>query len=130
MKAIIFLVSACAIVGCSLLDNNRNDTTEKLLAASGFRLYPPKDSVEEANLKTIPQRQLLSAKGAIKPTYLYADDEGCDCIYVGGEAEYAQYKKLSQMQRGADARLISATYREGYMTGMGGGGFGVMGGYW
>lgn len=131
MKKILTLLGlSVLLLGCSALDQHANQTTEQLLSAAGFRIYPPKDAEEQAYLKTLPQRQLLRPHGAVKPTYLYADDDACDCIYVGGEAEYAQYKKLDAMKRGADARVMSAQYREGYMTSMGGGGLGVMGGYW
>lgn len=115
--------------GCAVLDRSANQTTEQILSAAGFRIYPPKDAAEEAYLKTLPQRQLLRPHGAVKPTYLYADDGACDCIYVGGEAEYTRYRQLDAKKRGADAQMISAQYREGAMTGMGGG-MGVMGGYW
>lgn len=128
-KIMMFLGLATACLGCAVLDRSANQTTEQLLSAAGFRIYPPKDAEEEAYLKTLPQRQLLRPHGAVKPTYLYADDGACDCIYVGGEAEYAQYQKLEAMKRGADARMISAQYREGAMTSMGGG-MGVIGGYW
>lgn len=129
MKIVLMIVGLCLLMGCASWGGG-NKTTEQLLSAAGFRVYPPRDASEEAYLKTLPQRQLLSARGAVKPTYIYADDGVCDCIYVGGEAEYAQYKKLDTMKRGADARMISAQYREAYMTSMGGGGMGVMGGYW
>ena len=128
MKFVLILVGLCTLMGCASWSGNL--TTEQLLSAAGFRIYPPKDAEEEAYLKTLPQRQLLSARGAVKPTFLYADDGTCDCIYVGGEAEYARYKELDKMKRGADAQMISAQYREAYMTSMGGGGLGVMGGYW
>ena len=129
-KTLMVLGLSMVLLGCAALDRNANQTTEQLWSAAGFRVYPPKDAEEEAYLKTLPQRQLLSPHGAVKPTYLYADDGACDCIYVGGATEYAQYKKLDTMKRGADAKMISAQYREAYMTSMGGGGMGVMGGYW
>ena len=95
MKFVLVLVGLCTLMGCAAWSGN--STTEQLLSAAGFRIYPPKDAEEEAYLKTLPQRQLLSARGAAKPTFLYADDGACDCIYVGGEAEYARYKELDKM---------------------------------
>jgi hypothetical protein len=72
-------------------------------------------------------------RGAVKPTYLYADaDDGeCDCVYVGGDDQLKEYRRLNGIKRGADGAVLSAEMRENYMTGGGMMGMGgVMGGYW
>ena len=132
LKKFVILALALSVSGCTAFKRDGIQTTEQLLSAAGFREYLPKNDQEQANLKTIPQRQIVSVHGAAKPTYLYADDDAaCDCIYVGGDAEYAAYKKLDGAKRGADSRVIYSQRRDAYMSGVGGGFTGgVMGGYW
>jgi hypothetical protein len=97
----------------------------------------------------MPQRRVIYMDKAVKPTYLYADHDECDCIYVGGQAEVDQFQKLLKQKQIADERVQQAEYNQGLygmggmyggMYGMGGmypmgglygmGGMGVMGGYW
>lgn len=132
LKAFLIIVLALTCIGCTNFKRDSIRTTEQLLAAAGFREYLPKNAEEQANLKTIPQRQILSVHGAAKPTYLYADDQAeCDCIYVGGNAEYAAYQKLDHTKRASDSAVIYSQARDAYKTGaLGAIPGGIMGGYW
>lgn len=126
------MLVALTFTGCTNFKRDGIQTTEELLAAAGFREYLPKNAQEQANLKTIPQRQILSVHGAAKPTYLYADDQAeCDCIYVGGDAEYAAYQKLDRARRASDSAVIYSQTRDASRTGgLGAIPGGIMGGYW
>ena len=119
--------------GCATWYKGNTQTSEELLAAAGFRLYYPQDQQEAANLKTIPQRQLLRVSNGPQPTYLYADDRDCECIYVGGDTALAQLKQFTLTKHQADVQFKADEYRENYAlsprigllgdgTGMGGGG--------
>ena len=133
MKRILTLLTTVTLAACASWGKGGNETTEQLLAAAGFKIYYPRDAQEQANLKNIPQHQLVSMRGAVKPTYLYADaDDGeCDCVYVGGDDQLKEYRRLNGIKRGADGAVLSAEMRENYMTGGGMMGMGgVMGGYW
>ncbi|RQW77429.1 MAG: hypothetical protein EHM62_08490, partial [Methylococcus sp.] len=101
----ITLVLAIALNACASRDKANNESTEQLLAASGFRLYLPKHPEEEANLKAMPQRRIIYMDKAVKPTYLYADHDECDCIYVGGQAEADRFQQLYAQQQAAEARM-------------------------
>jgi len=76
-----------------------------------------------------PRGQLLRVHGAVKPTYLWADDDECDCIFVGGETQYGQLKQLTLSKHQADEALRAAEYRENQSLNRGDY-QGVMGGYW
>ena len=129
MKSKLLLSLILLFTGCAMMKNDANQTTEQLLAAAGFHEYLAKNDQEQANLEAIPQRQLVSMHGAVKPTYIYADDHSeCNCVFVGGAAEYAAYQQLDHAKRGADNQVITAQNRDAMMSGgrMGG----AMGGYW
>lgn len=149
MRTTFIAAILATLAGCASLGNGENESNEQLLAAAGFHLYLPKNAEEERNLKAMPQRRVIYMDKAVKPTYLYADHDECDCIYVGGQAEVEQFQKLLKQKQIADERVQQAEYNQslygmggmyGGMYGMGGmypmggmygmGGMGVMGGYW
>lgn len=146
MKMIVCLACASILGGCASMSNSDNESNEQLLAAAGFHLYIPKNPEEQANLKAMPQRRIIYMDKAVKPTYLYADHDECDCVYVGGPAEVDRFQQLSQEKQQADAMMNQAQFNQslygwgGMYGGMGGmypmggmygmGGMGVMGGYW
>jgi hypothetical protein len=144
MKYTFVLIAVCSIfIGCATTGNNTSN--ERLLAAAGFHLYMPKNPEEENNLKRMPQRRIIYMDKAVKPTYLYADHDECDCVYVGGQKEVDRFQKLATEKENADAMMDQAAFNQnlygwgGMYGGMGGmypmgmygmGGMGVMGGYW
>lgn len=103
MPAICLMLAGCAGNGEAL-----NAGNEQLLAAAGFHLYSPKNAEEEANLKAMPQRRVVYMNGAAKPTYLYADHDDCDCIYVGGQAEADRLQQLATRKQAADDSRFQA----------------------
>jgi len=82
MKKLLTMMVLLPLLGCASVSNSDNESNEQLLAAAGFHLYMPKNPEEEANLKTMPQRKVVYMDKAVKPTYIYADHDECDCIYV------------------------------------------------
>jgi hypothetical protein len=149
MKKSFIAAILATLAGCASMGMGENESNEQLLAAAGFHLYLPRNAEEERNLKAMPQRRVIYMDKAVKPTYLYADHDECDCIYVGGQAEVDQFQKLLKQKQIADERVQQAEYNQGLygmggmyggMYGMGGmypmgglygmGGMGVMGGYW
>ena len=149
MKRSFIAAILATLAGCASMGMGENESNEQLLAAAGFHLYLPRNAEEERNLKAMPQRRVIYMDKAVKPTYLYADHDECDCIYVGGQAEVDQFQKLLKQKQIADERVQQAEYNQslygmsgmyGGMYGMGGmypmgglygmGGMGVMGGYW
>ena len=135
MKKLLVAMIVAPILGCASMSNSDNESNEQLLAAAGFHLYMPKNPEEEANLKTMPQRRVVYMDKAVKPTYIYADHDECDCIYVGGQAEVDKFQTLLAQKRSADALMNQAQYNQS-MYGMGGsmggmygmGGLGMYGG--
>ena len=114
------LSSILSIPACSWY-HGRVQLGEELLGASGFRPYYPMDGTEQANLKRIPQRQLLVDRKAAKPTYLYADDSICDCLFMGNQAAYDKLLQLGRTQENTDETFRAAELREAQSLRYGGG---------
>jgi hypothetical protein len=76
-------VLAVALAGCSAIEGRTAADSEEILAQAGFQREPLSGS-------GLPARQLVHT-GA---TYRFADPEFCQCVYVGGEKEYAELQRL------------------------------------
>ena len=101
--ALALLVAACA-------SSDAAPATGDQLAAAGF-VQRKADSPERiAALNSLPAHQfvLRNSNGSVK--YLYADPIACDCIYVGGQHAYNQYReKMAGVLPADQLRAILST---------------------
>lgn len=66
-----------------------------MLSAAGFRALPadnPKRKKQLAALQPFKLEYYLDEQG--NPHYWYADPNGCNCLYVGNQADYQKYENL------------------------------------
>lgn len=77
------LLLAVALAGCSAIQGRTAADSEELLAQAGFQREP-------LDGPGLPARQLVQAG----TTYRFADPDFCQCLYVGGEKEYAELRRL------------------------------------
>ncbi|WP_367027054.1 hypothetical protein ABZN20_05615 [Methylococcus sp. ANG] len=99
-----------ALLGCAA-SNEKVETVEELLAAAGFKIFYAQSSQEQANLDAIPQRQLVSHRVKDTLTYLYADNEQCDCVYVGDQAAQDRLRQLAAEKMQADWQVEASELR-------------------
>lgn len=81
-----------------------------LLAEAGFVRRDADMPDRIAALKALPPHQfvLRNSNGSVK--YMYADPTECDCIYVGGQRAYDQYRqKMASRVPDAQIRAILST---------------------
>lgn len=83
------VLSACAIPGRT---PEVPDLGQELLAA-GFTRTVAVDSQRLGQYRSLPQRRLLPFDRERVTHYLYADAEGCRCVYEGDEAAYRRYRQ-------------------------------------
>lgn len=83
-------------------------STENTLAAAGFNVRYADTPQKITHLDKLTQHKLIEHSKDGKPAYVYADAEGCKCMYVGDEKDYQQYQKLALKQQIADQQMISA----------------------
>jgi hypothetical protein len=100
----VFLVAACA--------NSEAEapTSGDLLAQAGFVRRNADTPERVAALKALPPHHfvLRNSNGSVK--YMYADPVDCDCIYVGGQRAYDQYRQKMASQIPAEQiRAILST---------------------
>jgi len=91
---IVFAVSLLAM-GCLKSPNQKAIDTERLLAASGFKMRLADTPEKLTQIKALTQRRILAHRSKGKLLYVYVDAEHCQCVYAGSEEAYRRYQKLA-----------------------------------
>jgi hypothetical protein len=87
------LASICALVlaGCAAMESA---SQESLLQKAGFQSRTPTTAEQKAAYAKLPAYQLH--RGMLKGRTIYAyKDEKAGVVYLGNQAQYAQYKQLA-----------------------------------
>jgi hypothetical protein len=99
------LTGALVLAGCQAIENEGAQSTEQLLAAAGFHMKEATTPQQLANLEAMTQRKIVIHDQNGKPRYIYADAEGCKCVYGGSEKNYDEFQRLSVNQETAQDNL-------------------------
>jgi hypothetical protein len=94
-----------ALAGCQAIENADAEDTEQVLAAAGFHMKEATTPQQLANLQAMTQRKLVTHEQDGQPRYVYADAEGCKCVYVGSEKNYDEYQRLTLKEEIAEQNL-------------------------
>jgi len=86
---------AIGLAGCTSIEKSGARNTERALAAAGFQMKFADTPALREQVKKLPQRKLAHVMRKGKLFFVYADNLDCKCIYVGTEAAYQRYQKLS-----------------------------------
>ena len=99
IQLIALIVCAAVIAGCETTNTASNTpTTESLLVAAGFNTKKPQNPRQEKLYASLPNHVLHTGKVKGKQMYGYKDASK-GVVYVGGTAQYQQYKRLVAQQR-------------------------------
>jgi hypothetical protein len=98
-------VLAAMLAGCQAIENEEAQSTEQLLAAAGFHMKEATTPEQVANLEAMTQRTVVIHEQDGQPRYVYADAQGCKCVYVGDERNYDEFQRLSVKQEIAEENL-------------------------
>ena len=99
---------ALGLVACKTIERNEAIQTERLLAAAGFQMRQADSPARLQELTSLPKRQLVPTRSGGSLHYVYADDLGCKCIYVGSEKAYQRYERFAFKQRIANQQQQAA----------------------
>ena len=97
-----FLASGCGTA------QRRAVETERLLAAAGFQMRLEDTERESKNMLNLPQREIFPQQRDGKTYFVYADDEYCNCIYVGTEEAYQRFSRMAVESKIAQQRLSAS----------------------
>jgi hypothetical protein len=108
----IFLICFSLLSGCETAQE-RVEHHEDNLAAAGFIVRPANTPAREAMLKRLPPDKFVRRVKGDTVDYVYADPLVCNCLYVGTQQAYNQYKLHQQQQNLADEQQMTAeTYAD------------------
>jgi hypothetical protein len=93
------------LASCQTIRNEEAQSTEQVLAAAGFHMKEATTPQQLANLQAMTQRKIVIHNQNGQMRYVYADAEGCKCVYVGGEKNYDKFQELSLRQQIAEENL-------------------------
>jgi hypothetical protein len=70
-------------------------STDMKLNQAGFTMRTARDAQDMAHLKKLPPRRFVSRKTTGGTYYLYADPDGCRCVFVGGATAMQAYRDMA-----------------------------------
>ena len=100
------LLAICALVlaGCAAMESA---SQESLLQKAGFQSRTPTTAEQKAAYAKLPAYQLH--RGTLKGRTLYGyKDEKAGVVYVGNQAQYAQYQQLAKNARLKEEQITPA----------------------
>lgn len=108
----IVLASIVALAGCQS-QQQRVSEKEDNLAAAGFIARPANTPERQDMMNRLQPFHFVRRVNGDTVTYVYADPLVCDCLYVGSQQAYGQYRSFAQQRRLADEqRLTAQTYSD------------------
>jgi hypothetical protein len=106
MTILVAVAIAGTLLGCT--SSQRASGPEQQLAAAGFQVWYADSPQKLANLEALTQRQLVAHPydGGIR--YVYADADGCKCVYAGNQLAYDEYQKMAAGDKVAGPGVMAA----------------------
>jgi hypothetical protein len=92
--ALLLTAPALLGAGCATIQRHEVRETERMLAIAGFHMQPADTPERQEDLRSIRPHRIVSRTKDGHVVYMYADPDGCHCVYVGGDEEYSEYERL------------------------------------
>jgi hypothetical protein len=106
-KTVALLIAFCLLSACETLQE-RIEHHEDNLAAAGFIVRPANTPERQEMLRRLPPNKFVQRVKDDMVHYVYADPLVCNCLYVGTQQAYGQFRFHEQQQKLADEALITA----------------------
>jgi hypothetical protein len=90
---------AVALTGCSQIQRRDAEQIAPQLSAAGFKPVPADTPDKLAKLQAMPQCKLQSMNHDGKRYYVFADAQGCRCMYLGDKAAFDRYRAARAVQQ-------------------------------
>lgn len=107
-KTLTAALAAMIISGCASTANQDSMDTERRLSAAGFQMKLADTPEKVAHLKFLAERRLVPTTLDGQTVFVYADAVACKCVYVGSQANYQEYERLTIQQNVVDEQHATA----------------------
>ncbi len=102
------IVIAMAVGGCASTADQDSIAIERRLSAAGFQMKLANTPEKMAHLNRLGQRRLVPMEMDGTTVFVYADGTGCKCVYVGSQANYQEFERLSIQRHVVDEQRQTA----------------------
>jgi len=103
----LIAMSAIGVAGC-MSQQQTVANNEDNLAAAGFFVQPANTPERQAMLNRLPPHHFVQRIRGNTVSYVYADPLVCNCLYVGSQQAYNQYRLHIEQQKLADEQELTA----------------------
>ncbi len=83
------LVAAFGLTACATSDGG--PTKQEMMTAAGFKMKMADTPAKQASLAQLPQHKFIHRQLKDKMLTVWADADGCKCLYVGDQAAWQAY---------------------------------------
>ncbi|MCB1690592.1 MAG: hypothetical protein KDI33_18985 [Halioglobus sp.] len=109
VKIVIAAASTAILMGgCASTTSQDSMATERRLSAAGFQMKLANTPEKMAHLNRLGQLRLVPMELDGTTVFVYADGKTCKCVYVGSQANYQEYERLSIQQNVVDEQRQTA----------------------
>lgn len=105
--ALAAILGASALAGCASTRDVIGHQ-EDLLAAAGFEVRPANTPARQEEIKALPPNKFVMRAKDDHVAYLYADPIVCNCLYVGDQKNYNNYKRYEFEHNIANQQELTA----------------------
>ena len=106
-RLVLLLLPVLGLVSCTTMQERVTQREDKLVAA-GFTVRPANTPARQAMLNRLPPHHFVQRVHGNVVTYVYADPLVCDCLYIGSQQAYAQFRRDIEQQKLADEQEMTA----------------------
>jgi len=93
VRQLQLLLLAGVLGGCALVQREQAGVTENLLVQAGFQRR-----AAGSGERDLPPRQMVTRYDGENTWHLYADPDGCHCVYAGATPQYERYRWLESRE--------------------------------
>ena len=86
---------------------------ESLLTKAGFQVRRADNAERLTHLKTLTPLKLERHDRDGVPYYVFADPDGCQCVYVGDAAAYQRFQQLAHESQLESEKRVAALAKPG-----------------
>lgn len=113
-KTVVLLTAGLAllITGCATIKKNEAKNKIDLMTAAGFIPKYADTPEKKAKLDSLDPLKAHTFVKDNETFYVFPDPEGCNCAYVGNQAQYAEYRRLEQEQNLAQEQIQAENWSQ------------------
>jgi len=99
LRLVVWTSLGIVCVGaCAGMQKKETLSFESALEAAGFVRKLADTDAKLAELEKMPQEKLVQQDYKGQPVYIYADAQGCKCLYAGSDEDYENLQQAIDQQ--------------------------------